>query len=102
MGWAHLGFWASLAIFGYMIWYVLRVDSLRRAASKHDDKSRLEYARNPRVWEDGQFVLSMIALFFVVCLFGHLAGSPLSDTWNSYVEWADSFGEWADSYQRGG
>ena len=86
MGWAHLGFWASSGLFVYMIWYVLSEDSLLREVSKRDEKSRLEYAQNPRVWEDGHFVTMMIGLFFIICLFGHLAGSP----WADLVAWSES------------
>ena len=86
MGYAHLGFFAASVIFAYMAGYALWEDSERREFSKRDDKSRLEYARNPRVYEEPRYVLFMIGLFFVICLFGHLAGSP----WADLIAWAES------------
>ena len=57
-----------------------------------DDESRLKYLRDQHkskedMAEDEKGMKVMAFCFCAVCLFGHLAESPVSDTWNAYVEW---------------
>ena len=96
MGWAHLGFWGSL--FAFTVFIVATYQRARafKALSHLDDESRLKYLRGTHKSkedkaEDEKAMKVLAFCFCAVCLFGHLAGSPLSDTLNSYVEWTDSF-----------
>ena len=97
MGWAHLGFWGSLIAFAM----VVRLDFKRASwcirRSRLDDESRLKYLRDQHrskedMAEDEKGMKVMALCFCAVCLFGHLAESPVSDTWSRYVEWTETLG----------
>ena len=97
MGWAHLGFWGSLIAFAIVSWssYQRLMWYIRR--SRLDDESRLKYLRDQHrskenIAEDAKSMKVRAICFCAVCLFGHLAESPVSDTWSRYVEWTETLG----------
>ena len=92
MGWAHLGFWGSLIAFAIFVWLSFQRAMWYIRRSRLDDESRLKYLRDQHkskedMAEDEKGMKVMAFCFCAACLFGHLAESPVSDTWNAYVEW---------------
>ena len=95
MGWAHLGFWGSLIAFTLVVVAIHQRWRYFERRSRLDDESRMKFLSGTHKSkedkaEDEKEMKVLAWCFCAVCLFGHLAGSPLEDTLNSYVEWADS------------
>ena len=95
MGWAHLGFWGSLFAFTVASLATYKRERAFLALSHLDDGSRLKYLRGQHKSrrdraEDEKAMRALAFCFCALCLFGHLAGSPISDAWSAYGEFVES------------
>ena len=91
MGWAHLGFWVCLLTFGLICLVIVERFINYQRRSRLDAESRRKYVegRHRSEYEiafDEMALKVLVWCFLFVCLFGHLAGSPLEDTLHIFFE----------------